>query len=160
SMCPPGGTPRTVSSATKSAAIQNLLAEPTTSETASERMQSSESLQLMHLMATNSAPTIPPPIPRPQCEKTLSTSCAPGIKSDPNEQHRSATQQPINGLGITKESTPCSLAFSILFSHDHAGCNEARLDESLRKGYIGGFLVSEGYRVRNDVLLKVLAEIS
>lgn len=64
------------------------------------------------------------------------------------------------GSDATSESTtPCSLAFSIIFNHNRKGLDVQKLDEKLQKGY-RGCLTSKGCSVDNSVLISVLAEIS
>jgi hypothetical protein len=60
----------------------------------------------------------------------------------------------------SETTTLCSLALSLVFKNNTKGYSIAELDLKLRKGYQPGATLSEGCRVDNTVLFRVLADIS
>ncbi|KIW01241.1 uncharacterized protein PV09_07285 [Verruconis gallopava] len=66
------------------------------------------------------------------------------------------TQRP---NAVQSDTTLCSAAFSLITMINRKGYNAADLDLKLRAGYRNGHAISDGCRVDNGVLLRVLTEI-
>jgi hypothetical protein len=60
----------------------------------------------------------------------------------------------------SENTTLCSIAFSMIMKNNRKGYDAAELDLKLRAGYRNCIMWSDGCRIENKTLFKVLAEIS
>jgi hypothetical protein len=64
-----------------------------------------------------------------------------------------------NTISGQEDTTLCSVAFSLVMTSNRKGYSTADLDLKLRAGYRNGYATSEGCRIENRILLRVLTEI-
>ena len=60
---------------------------------------------------------------------------------------------------VSETTSLCSWAFSLVLKNNSKGYSAADLDLKLRVGYRHGATPTEGCRIDNETLLKVLAEV-